>query len=158
MRRTTWTLFSILSLVALVLVGIAVVPGQPASAGEQLEFSTVKEQAAQFIHYERSIRLTPTQEAIKKEALEAIPAACCSDNNAYTCCCPCNLSRTVWGLSAYLITEENADAETVRTKAQEWIQFVNPEGFSGNVCYSGGCTRAFADNGCGGMSPSHLEL
>ena len=38
------------------------------------------------------IELTPEQELIKKKALSKIPAPCCSDNSAYTCCCPCNMA------------------------------------------------------------------
>jgi hypothetical protein len=109
--------------------------------------------------YEQSIRLTPAQEAIKKAALEQLPAPCCSDNSAYTCCCPCNLSRTVWGLANYLIAEQGMDADGVKKKAAEWFEFVNPKGFSGDVCYSaGGCSRAFANNGCGGMNPNQVTF
>lgn len=125
---------------------------------DDLTFTTVKEQSLQFMDYERSIKLSAAQEAVKKAALDTIPAPCCSDNSAYTCCCPCNLSRTTWGLAAFLITEKGADADTVRTKAQEWIKFVNPTGFSGDVCYTGGCGRPFAKNGCGGMNPNSLAI
>ena len=154
MQKNTWIRFALLTCVALVVTAWTVAP--ESNFADTHEFTTVQEDTRQFIFWERTLRLTKEQEAVKKEALEAIPAPCCNDNSAYTCCCPCNLSRTIWGMSAFLIAEEGADAETVRAKAQEWIQFVNPDGFSGNSCYSGGCGRPFHKNGCGGMSPSNL--
>lgn len=125
----------------------------------EIELTDVAEQTRQFIEYERSIRLTPAQEGIKRRALTAIAAPCCSDNTAYTCCCPCNMSRSIWGLSNYLIAEQDAGVDEVRAAVEEWIELINPDGFSGDVCYTaGGCSRPFADNGCGGMSPKHLVL
>lgn len=121
-----------------------------------LEFDDVKTQTRQFIEWEQSIKLTSAQEAIKKEALGAMPAACCSDNSAYTCCCPCNLSRSTWGLTNYMIAEQNASVGEIQTKVKEWVAFVNPDGYSGDTCYRGGCNRAFHKNGCGGMKPEQL--
>lgn len=122
-----------------------------AGEGDPLDFSDPQARTTQFMRFYEEIRLTPEQEAIKREALEAIPAACCSDNTAYTCCCPCNLSRTVWGLTAYLITEHGADAETVRTEVERWYDAVNENEFPGDSCYTGGCGKPFAEGGCGGM-------
>lgn len=129
-----------------------------ATSGESaVVFSDVEEQTVEFMRYNDTIQLTPAQEAVKKEALSAIPAPCCSDNTSYTCCCPCNMAKSIWGLSAYLITEKGMGADAVQAKVEEWIEFINPAGFSGDVCYTaGGCTRAFAKNGCGGMHPSRL--
>ncbi len=122
-------------------------------------FHDVESQTAQFMAWDASIELTASQEEVKKAALEAIPAPCCGDNSAYTCCCPCNLSRSIWGLSKRLITERNAGAVEVREAVQEWIAFVNPDGFSGDVCYKpGGCPRPFAKNGCGGMNPNQVNF
>ena len=127
-----------------------------ASSGE-IVFSDVREQTRQFMEWEKTIRLTPQQEALKKEALSAIPAPCCSDNNAYTCCCACNVSRTIWGLTNHLITQQDASPEQIRAKVTEWVGFVNPQGYkSGDTCYTGGCRRAFKHDGCGGMSASHV--
>jgi hypothetical protein len=106
----------------------------------------------------RTIKLTPQQEAVKKAALEPLPAPCCADNSAYTCCCQCNVSRTVWGLAHYMIAKQNAGARQVREKVQEWITFVNPKGYSGRSCYNGGCARPFANDGCGGMNAGKLVL
>ncbi len=119
---------------------------------KEIEFTDLEKQTREFIAYEGSIQLTPAQEAIKKAALEAIPAPCCSDNTAYTCCCPCNMALTIWGLAAVMITEQGADAQAVQAKVKEWIEYINPDGFSGDVCYTGGCGRSFRDGGCAGMS------
>lgn len=121
-----------------------------------IEFTDARQQAEEFIRYFQTIQLTPEQEAVKRDALLPLPAPCCSENSAYTCCCPCNLSRTVWGLSAYLITERDYDAEAVREAVQRWVRFLAPEGFSGNVCSTKGCGRPFNQNGCGGMSAAQI--
>jgi len=122
----------------------------------KIELTDVREQTVEFIRYYETIKLNREQEAVKREALSALPAACCANNSAYTCCCVCNLSRTVWGLTAYLITEKGAGVEEVQTAVREWIQFVNPAGFSGDSCFNGGCMRSFAKNGCGGMQASRI--
>lgn len=148
-------------LIGLPLVGFALSysvgalsSGLPSRA--EVEFTDVQKQARQFIEWERDIELTAAQEAIKKQALGNIPAPCCSDNSAYTCCCPCNLSRTVWGLANYLIREEGMNADQVRARAQEWFETVNPNGFSGDACYTGGCGKPFDQGGCGGMNAAQL--
>lgn len=126
-------------------------------SNDELVFHDVEAQTAQFMEWEQSIRLTPEQEAVKKAALEALPAPCCGENSAYTCCCPCNLSRTVWGLSQHLIAERNYSALQVRGAVEDWLAFVNPAGFSGDVCArAGGCGRPFEKDGCGGMNPNQV--
>ncbi len=122
----------------------------------EIRFSDVEAQSREFMEWERAVKLTPEQEQIKKAALEAIPAPCCSDNSAYTCCCPCNVSRTIWGLSNYMIARQDADAAAVRAKVEEWVAFVNPAGYSGVTCYTGGCARPFHKDGCGGMDANRL--
>jgi hypothetical protein len=124
-------------------------------AGE-IVFDDARTQSEQFIEWHRTIKLNPQQEAVKKAALEALPAPCCSDNSAYTCCCECNVSRTVWGLTNYIIAEQDAGVAQVQEKVKEWIAFVNPKGYSGRSCYNGGCARPFSDDGCGGMSAERL--
>jgi hypothetical protein len=121
------------------------------TAKADLEFTDVRAQAREFAGYYQSIQLTPEQEAVKKEALSAIPAPCCSDNSMYTCCCPCNMAKVVWGLSNHLIADKGYDATQVRKTVQEWLAFINPEGFSGDVCYTGRCNLPWAKGGCGGM-------
>ena len=118
---------------------------------DAIVFDDAKAQTRQFMDWEKTIRLTPQQEAIKKDALTRMPAPCCDDNSAYTCCCSCNVSRTIWGLSNYLIAKQGADAAIVEKRVNEWITFVNPNGYGGKACYAGGCARAFKHDGCGGM-------
>ena len=125
--------------------------GSSAIAAE-VTFTDLEKQSREFIAYEGAIELTPEQEAIKKKALEAIPAPCCDDNTAYTCCCPCNMALTIWGLAAVMITDHGADAATVQAKVEEWIEYINPDGFSGDECYTAKCNNSFRNSGCGGMS------
>ncbi len=129
-----------------------------ACSNDPVAFSDVKTDTARFMAWEKEIELSPKQEAVKRAALEAIPAACCGDNSAYTCCCPCNLSRSVWGLSQYLVAKENYSATEVREKVSEWIAYVNPNGYSGQACYNGGCARPFSKDGCGGMNPNEVNF
>ena len=140
------------ALAVTLLVGLA--PGHAAT--EELDFTDVERQTREFMEYEKTIELTPEQEEIKRQALTALPAPCCSDNSAYTCCCPCNSARAWWGLAAHLIVDRGYDAEQVRDKVAEWFEFINPDGWSGDACYTRGCMRAFKHNGCGGMSDQHV--
>ncbi len=121
-----------------------------------IEFRNARSDAERFIDYSNSIRLTPAQEQIKTEALEGIPAPCCSHYTMATCCCPCNLAKSAWGLSNYLISKKGATAAEVRSSVQRWLKFVNPGGFTGNACFKGGCQRPFAKNGCGGMDQTRV--
>ncbi len=114
------------------------------------KFYNLKEQAEEFIEYHYSTALTKSEEKIMKDALTQIPAPCCSDYTAYTCCCDCNLARTIWGLSKYLI-KNGYSADYVRTAVEQWITFTNPSGYSGTSCYIGNCEKPFYENGCGGM-------
>lgn len=126
--------------------------------GAEIRFHDVAAQSREFISWYEGIELTAAQERVKRAALESIPAPCCSDNSAYTCCCECNISRTIWGLSHHMIARDGADAEQVRAKVREWIAFINPAGYSGRACYSGGCARPFRKDGCGGMRADSLVL
>ena len=128
------------------------------SYAAEIQFQDVVKQSREFMGWEKSISLTSAQERVKKQALESIPAPCCSDNSAYTCCCTCNISRTIWGLSNYMIAKQNATPVQVQTKVKEWVGFINPEGFSGMSCYQGGCNRPFHKDGCGGMNATNLVL
>lgn len=124
----------------------------------RLRFEDVARQSREFIGYWHSVRLTPEQEAIKAEALTKRPAACCRSSNAYTCCCHCNLSKTVWGLSNYAIATHHLNAKELSRLVDQWLAFANPSGYSGTTCYVDGCGRQFHANGCGGMSESNLVL
>jgi len=136
-----------------------VAPVQSASSwiGEDgsLSRGDVQAQTEELVGYYESIPLSPTQERIKAEALSPLPAPCCASFSALTCCCECNLSRSVWGLSHYLI-DRGHDATRVRASVQQWLELVNPEGFRGDACFNGGCNRPFAHDGCGGMNAEHV--
>lgn len=127
----------------------------PVASGP-IEFTDMATQARAFMAYNRSIQLNSAQEAVKRQALSHMAAPCCSDYSAYTCCCECNLSRTVWGLSNHLIAQRGYDAEQVSAIVTEWLNFVNPQGFGGNACFDGGCGRPFDKDGCGGMNEAHF--
>jgi hypothetical protein len=157
MKRKTYVILSaaVLILAALFAVEYAGTAGAATGTVQTvagLTFHDVAAQTRELIAYDDSIELTPAQEAVRVEALSAIPAPCCSQYSAATCCCPCNMAKAVWGLSKYLITEKGADVAQVRQAAQDWFGFINPNGFTGDACFTGGCGRAFKANGCGGMS------
>ncbi|MHB0972414.1 MAG: hypothetical protein ACYC7A_03990 [Thermoanaerobaculia bacterium] len=119
-------------------------------------FSGTRDETERFIAYYQSIHLTPEQERVKVEALASIPAPCCSDNPLATCCCPCNMAKAAWGLSAWLIGEKSFDAVQVRQAAKDWLAAANPGGFSGDACDTGGCSRPIHENGCGGMNDKQV--
>lgn len=123
---------------------------------DSFTFEGSRAEAEQFIRYYESIQLTAQQEAVRKQALQSVPAPCCSTFSAATCCCECNLSRTIWGLSKYLIAQEGRSAEEVRTAATEWVDAINPSGYAGDTCFTGGCGRSFKEGGCGGMRAEEL--
>jgi hypothetical protein len=122
-----------------------------------------------FIDYYEASSLTPEQERIKEDALRPLKAPCCDDNPMSTCCCDCNLAKSVWGLSDYLIAEKGLGSEEVQTSALQWLRFihsdyyvgqelssrgVNPDRYDlprGDGCYSGRCELPFSESGCGGM-------
>lgn len=155
MHRNPWTLkrasLALCAVLALTVLSYGLYAGTALSAEDGVEFTDVEAQAREFIGYYHSIELTPEQEAVKKQALTQLAAPCCSDNSAYTCCCPCNMAKSVWGLSNYLIAEKGYDADQVKEAAERWFAFINPKGFSGDVCYRGRCNLPWAEGGCGGM-------
>ena len=110
----------------------------------------------ELIEHDARIELTAEQEEIKRVALTAIPAPCCSDRTAYTCCCTCNLARAWWGLSKVLITEHGQTADEVQANVELWIGNLRPEGFAGDSCYTGRCSTAAKHDGCSGMDPNRI--
>ncbi|HYV41820.1 MAG TPA: hypothetical protein VEO02_08545 [Thermoanaerobaculia bacterium] len=147
---------------ALAVVAFFAVPGIFTGADrnrdDRLVFRNVRSQTEQFIDYDSAIRLTPTQERIKAEALDSIPAPCCKKFSMKTCCCPCNLAKSAWGLSNYLIAKKGYGAPEVRSAVVGWLAFTNQKGFTGDACFTGGCKRPFAENGCAGMDATHVIL
>ena len=127
-----------------------------AATGDPFPLRNARAQTEQFIDYWNAIALTPAQEKIKAEALTSIKAPCCSEYSMQTCCCPCNLAKSTWGLSHYLIAKQGYSAPRVRAAAQRWLGFINPNGFTGNACFTGGCNRPFSKNGCGGMEATRV--
>lgn len=133
-------------------------PERTASAGDVIPLDGSSAQAAAFIEKYNSIVLTTDQLEVRKTALSAIPAPCCRDYSIETCCCPCNLAKAVWGLSASLIAEHGLDAPAVRAEVEKWIHLTNPKGYTGDACYEGRCGKSFEDNGCGGMREDRISL
>lgn len=136
------------------LLLVVLIAGAPAAATpekQELKFTDVKKQTLEFIGYFKTITLTPEQEKIKTEALKVMPAACCNQFSQATCCCVCNLSRSVWGLSNFLIAKKNYNSAQVREAAQKWIDFTHPNGYKGDSCPAQRCGQAFHRDGCGGM-------
>lgn len=126
-------------------------------ASRSVKFFDAPSQTAEFIGYSRSITLTPSQQKVREKALRAMAAPCCKEFPLATCCCPCNLAKSAWGLANYMIARRGAGAGEVREAVGGWLAFVNPNGFSGDACNSaGGCARRFAQNGCGGMDERNL--
>ena len=126
------------------------------AAEDLLAFTGDRAEAERLIAHYQEIELTPEQEAVRVAALEAIPAACCKEFSAATCCCECNLSRAIWGLSKVLITTLGYDAAQVRAAVTDYYAAVNPDGFPGDSCGTGKCGIPFAQGGCGGMRADQL--
>ncbi|GMR03189.1 MAG: hypothetical protein BMS9Abin21_016 [Thermodesulfovibrionia bacterium] len=158
-------MIKLLSIVVLVIfITVSTAYAQTSSSERQTRPSVekarpdvVRAMAVKYIGYYKSIKLTPEQEKIKVIALSSLPAPCCSDNSVATCCCPCNLAKSTWGLSSFLIAERGYNSAQVRQAAIDWFKLTNPNGYSGSACYTGGCSRAFNQNGCGGMNDKKLS-
>lgn len=149
MRRT----FVLLTTLALTILSSVLAGAAATAPPAEPRFTDVRAQTQEFLRYYQTITLTPQQEAVKREALSALPAPCCSDKSLYTCCCPCNLAKTAWGLANFLVAKKGYGVEQTRAKASEWVRFINRAGFPGDSCYrAGGCAKPFAKAGCGGMS------
>lgn len=127
------------------------------SSSKLVKFFDAPSQTAEFIGYSRSITLSPAEQKVREKALRSMGAPCCKEFPVATCCCPCNLAKSAWGLANYLIARKGATAGQVEKSVEGWFAFVNPNGFSGDACNTaGGCARRFAHNGCGGMDEKNL--
>lgn len=138
--------------------GYASEAGREAGSVRSPVFKDVEAQTREFIRYYNEIKLTPKEQKIKERALTTIAAPCCDKYSAFTCCCVCNLSRSIWGLSNHLIRNGKYTSEELRGAVLKWIAFINPRGYSGDACFTGGCGRPFRFNGCGGMKEENLVL
>lgn len=161
-----WLIGVVLGVLALSLIvygkgalsGKAAAPERAQASGNSaVRFTDAHRQAAEFISYDDSIVLNPDQKKVTDEALSSIPAPCCAQYSIATCCCPCNLAKSTWGLSKSLIANQHANATQVRAAASAWLQFTNPEGYTGDACFTKGCNRSFERNGCGGMDDQHIQ-
>lgn len=122
----------------------------------KMEFTGDRAETERFIEWYKSIDLTAEQVATRKAALEALPAPCCSQFTADTCCCECNMKRATHGLAKYLIVKRGWNADAVRTAVAEWHQVSHPNGFRGDACMKGRCNLPFAQDGCAGMTDGVL--
>ena len=113
------------------------------------------EEAQRFIDINRNVTLTPEQEAVRVAALSQLPAPCCSEFTAATCCCECNLTRAIWGLSKSLIVN-GADVSEVRDAVAAWTKKLNPSGYAGDACFKGRCKQSITEDACGGMDENNL--
>jgi len=138
--------------VLVALVAAALVWGALPAAG-------IPSQAKRYIAYYRNYSrlITPAQLAIRNEALGSIPAPCCDEYSIATCCCPCNLAKTVWGLASHLIVERGAGVATVKREVERWLTTINPEGAAGDACKRGRCEHPFHEDGCGGMNERRIS-
>ncbi len=148
---------SLLILGAPLCAALALEHAASARSAAPVRFFDAPSQAAEFIGYNRAITLTAEQRKVRDKALAAMPAACCDKFSQATCCCPCNLAKSVWGLSNSLIVRQNATASEVQAAVKGWLKFVNARPFTGDVCDTpGGCGRTFSQGGCGGMDERNL--
>jgi hypothetical protein len=156
-----------LSIVARVRAEIIPKEGQKTSYGIALS----PENTERFVDYYKNINLTFEQKKIKDNALSKIPATCCPDKPMSTCCCTCNLAKSVWGLSNFLIKEKNYDSKQVKKEALLWLHFIREEYYikeelkkrgielssvgltpERSSCYTRRCNLSFKESGCGGMN------
>jgi len=150
---------TVLILFAFVLFAAAQVStASKGAASEKIQFRDVRSQTVEFMGYYKSITLTKEQEQIKQTALSSIPAPCCSRFSMATCCCPCNLAKSVWGLSNYLIAKKNYDTQRLKVAVLDWMNFTNKGGYTGDACFQGRCGEPFKNNGCGGMKEDSVSF
>ena len=155
------------SLVTPEVIAAEIVPSEGGDTSYGIPLSLDNTQ--RFIDHYNEVKLTPDQQAVVDEALRELPAVCCDDNSMATCCCPCNLAKSVWGLSGHLVVEQGYGVEQVRGSASQWLHFIHGDYFvrqeleargvapgnfgvsHGDACYVGKCEMAFTEGGCGGM-------
>ncbi len=122
-----------------------------------------------FIDYHKKIDLTPEQNKVRRLALTKFKAPCCDEFTADTCCCSCNLFKSVWGLTKFLIAKKNFSATQTAESVLEWLQYVRSDYYivqelikrgispgkhnlkKEDSCFVGKCELPFVEGGCGGM-------
>lgn len=152
-----------------------IIPGEGTVTDYDIPFSL--ENTQQFIDWYNVIDLTSAQRSLRDGALRPLVAPCCDEYPMTTCCCECNLSRSVWGLSAYLITEKGYNTVNQLQEAiLQWLHFIRPDYYVASAleeegkiprlfglstqssCFTDRCDLPFYSNteylhlgGCGGM-------
>ncbi len=155
-------------------IWVEIIPEEGAVTRYEIPLSL--ENTQQFIDWYNSIALSTEKQTIREDALESLVAPCCDEYPMSTCCCDCNLARSVWGLSAYVIAEKGYEVDQVREAASQWLYFIRPDyyvasalekekinlrrfGFTTeDTCFAGRCNFPFYSRtlsshlgGCGGM-------
>lgn len=131
---------------------------EAAQTPNNMHFTGKRAETEQFLEWNRTIPLTPAQVQTRKAALEALPAPCCSQNSADTCCCECNMKRATHGLAKFLIAKKGLNADAVRLAVLDWQRVTHPNGARGDACYTGRCNLPFSEDGCGGMTEGRLAF
>ncbi len=151
-----------------------IIPVKGTTTGYKLPLSLNNTQ--QFIDWYNTINLTSAQRTLRDKALEPLVAPCCDEYPMSTCCCECNLSRSVWGLAAYLITEKGYTTDQLQEAILQWLHFIRPDYYVASAlkkegeiprvfglstqssCYTNHCDLPFYSKteylqrgGCGGM-------
>jgi len=108
-----------------------IIPGEGTATSYGIPLSL--ENTQQFINWYNSIALSAEEQATRDSALSSPVAPCCDKYPMSTCCCECNLARSVWGLSAYLITEKGYGVEQVQEAASQWLHFIRPDYYVGRA-------------------------
>lgn len=143
---------------ALLLPALAVPAGGASAASPTGRNASGRDLKAETREYIRraDAPLPPELKKVRDEVLSKIPAPCCAKFSAATCCCPCNLAKSIWGLSNTMLVRHKANPKQLREAVLEWIRVNNRAGWTGDACFTGGCGRAFAKNGCGGMDDQQI--
>lgn len=103
-----------------------IIPGEGTVTDYDIPLSLDNTQ--QFIDWYNVIDLTSAQRALRDGALRPLVAPCCDEYPMTTCCCECNLSRSVWGLSAYLIRDKGYNTVNQLQEAiLQWLHFIRPD-------------------------------
>ena len=155
-RRHLFAVLLSIFLLAGLGAGFQAIAGEEEVDWSSGKYTGSEEEVLTLMAFYDAIELSDEQEAVRMEALGPLPAACCNEFSMATCCCECNLSRSIWGLSKHLIAERGADAMTVRSAVEAWVATINPGGYEGKTCMTGQCGKPFKEDGCGGMNKHHL--
>lgn len=132
------------------------------------------ENTQQFIDWFNTIDLSDGKQMLRDVTLGTLMAPCCDDYPISECWCECNLARSVWGMSAYLIKQYHT-SDQIQEASSQWLHFIRPDYYVASIlyeqgdnpeqyglttessCHTGRCDFPFHDRtsgnpgGCGGM-------